>query len=318
MKTVPAAMQTVLDAGGPFKIADLYTFTLADGTVLRWTSSQAPLTAGGVTFALGPPVSRNKISWKLGLSVDTVDITLADDGATTINGEPLISAAWKNLFDGAKVEVDRFISDSWDHDTGSVNMFTGKVGDVRAQGKKVKITVESALAELKATMPRTQVLPHCANTLFDSVCALVAANFTFAGSVGAGPTATSFTLSGVSQPDDYFAQGKVEFTSGPNSGQVRQIKSFKSGVVTLLYPLYDIPAQGDTVSIVAGCDKTRATCQSRFNNLTHFRGFPYVPDPSTQYSGSNSDGGGNGGGSGGGGGGPARGGRGRHGIIRLR
>jgi len=320
MKTVPAAMQAVLDAGGPFKIADLYTFTLSDGTVLRWTGSQAALTVGGNTFELGPPISRKKISWKLGLSVDSLDITLTDDGSTQINGEPLISAAWKNLLDDAKVTVDRFISDSWDHTSvGSVNMFTGIVGDVKAQGKKVTVTVESELAQLKATMPRTQVLPHCANTLFDGVCGLLAANFTYAGTVGSSPTATSFTLSGVSQPDDYFAQGKVEFTSGVNSGQVRQIKTFKGGVVTLAYPLYDIPAQGDGVSIVAGCDKTRATCQGRFANLAHFRGFPYVPDPSTQYSGGSTDAGGNGGSGGGSaGGGPARGGRGRHGLIRLR
>ena len=34
---------------------------------------------------------------------------------------------------------------------------------------------------------------------------------------------------------------------------------------------------GDGYSVVAGCDKTLATCKTKFNNVVNFRGYPYIP-----------------------------------------
>ncbi len=286
MRTIGSALQTVLNTGGPFVVADLFTITLSNGTVLRWTTNNTPLTVSGNTFLVGPPIQRDKAKWSMGLNVDQMDVTILDDGSATINGQSLVKAAWQNLFDYAKVEIDRFISDSWtDTAVGSVSWFIGYVGQITLNGKQIKITVESPLAQLKATFPKTYVLPSCANTLYDGVCTLLASSFTYAGTVGGTPSATSFTLSGVSEPDGSFQAGTVKFTSGVNNGQVRTVKSYAGGVITLVYPLYQVPSVGDGVSATFGCDKTRATCTSRFNNLLHYRGFPYVPDPSTQYAG---------------------------------
>jgi len=48
-------------------------------------------------------------------------------------------------------------------------------------------------------------------------------------------------------------------------------------VLTLSRPLLNIPIAGDTYTLYAGCDKLQATCSGKFNNLVHFRGFPYIP-----------------------------------------
>lgn len=286
MRTISSALQTVLNTGGPFVVADLFTITLANGTVLRWTTGNTALTIGANTFTVGPPITRDKAKWSMGLNVDQMSITILDDGSTTINSQSLVKSAWQSVFDYAKVEIDRFISDSWtDTAVGSVSWFIGYVGQISLTGKQIKITIESPLAQLRATFPKTYVLPSCANTLYDGVCTMVASTFTHAGTVGASPSATSFTLSGVSEPDGSFQAGTVKFTSGVNNGQVRTVKSYVGGVITLVYPLYAIPTAGDGVSATFGCDKTRSTCNSRFANLAHYRGFPYVPDPSTQYAG---------------------------------
>ena len=50
-----------------------------------------------------------------------------------------------------------------------------------------------------------------------------------------------------------------------------------------MYPLPFAPAPGDTFNVAFGCDHTQATCQSKFNNLVNFRGFPYVPPPQLAY-----------------------------------
>ncbi len=288
MRTISSALSTVLATGGPFVVADLFTITLTNGTVLRWTTGTSPITVSGNTFAVGPPIQRDKAKWSMGLNVDQLDLTIFDDGSQTINGQALVKAAWQKFFDYAQIEIDRFISDSWTNTSvGSVSWFIGYAGQITLQGKSIKITLESPLAMLKATFPRTYVLPSCANTLYDGVCGLLASNFTYAGTVGSSPSATSFplTLTGGNLADGSFQGGIVKFTSGGNNGQTRTVKSYVGGVITVVYPLYALPAAGDTVSAVMGCDKTRATCTGRFNNLAHYRGFPYVPDPSTQYAG---------------------------------
>lgn len=283
MKAINAALQAVLDAGPPWVVADLFTLTFADASVVRWATSQKPLTLGGETFNVGPPIERDKARWKIGLAVDQMAITIIDDGTATVAGQPLVAAVWKNLFDYVAVTVERFISDSWSNLAPDKNViFVGKAGDVGVEKKTITLTVDSQLAQLQATFPRTFILPSCAHTLYDGGCALLEATFTKPGTVGAAPTATVFTLSGVAEADGYFALGKVKFTSGPNDGQIRAVKSYIGGVITLNYPLYTVPDVGDGVDAIAGCDKTSAVCFNRFANLDKWRAFPFVPDPSAQ------------------------------------
>ena len=83
---------------------------------------------------------------------------------------------------------------------------------------------------------------------------------------------------------DYFTLGKVLVTSGQNTGLEFTIKNqFVSGgtqALTLMTPAPFPIAGGESVSIFAGCNKTIAQCGSvKFNNLIHFGGMPFVPDP---------------------------------------
>lgn len=78
--------------------------------------------------------------------------------------------------------------------------------------------------------------------------------------------------------------GYVRFASGQNSGLKWSIKAMAltSGSLIQLQLLKPLPfpvAGGDTVLLVPGCDKTLATCQNVFNNLIHFGGMPFVPNP---------------------------------------
>ncbi len=72
---------------------------------------------------------------------------------------------------------------------------------------------------------------------------------------------------------------------GANSGLVRTVKSYahSSGLVTVVLALPNTPAVSDAFTIYPGCDLTMATCSSKFSNLAHFGGQPFVPAPETQY-----------------------------------
>ena len=73
---------------------------------------------------------------------------------------------------------------------------------------------------------------------------------------------------------DFFAQGILTMTSGAASGLKTNVKTMTSAGLQLLLPLGRTPAVGDTFTVSAGCAKTAATCQYKFNNLVNFGGFP--------------------------------------------
>ena len=75
----------------------------------------------------------------------------------------------------------------------------------------------------------------------------------------------------------YFTYGLVTWLTGANAGYSMDVRQFTPGLVTLALPMSYPIAVGDTYTIVAGCDKTAATCKTRYGNLMNFRGEPFVP-----------------------------------------
>lgn len=93
------------------------------------------------------------------------------------------------------------------------------------------------------------------------------------GDVGyvSGGTVTRFRNSG------YFDGGLITFTSGACVGLSMEVKAYVPGQITLHLPLPYAVAAGDGYSLIAGCDKSLATCRDRFANVVNFRGEPYLP-----------------------------------------
>jgi len=97
MKTHTPELIALLGSSTQFIMADLYTITLASGTVLRYTSADVDTSHAGQTFsARGPLIRRGQVRTVLGLEVDTLDITInasTTDSAHIIDGQPFIHAA---------------------------------------------------------------------------------------------------------------------------------------------------------------------------------------------------------------------------------
>ncbi len=83
------------------------------------------------------------------------------------------------------------------------------------------------------------------------------------------------------QPNGWASAGTLTFGSGTLSGQSYAIKTQAGGTLAMLVPLPALPAIGDTLTVYPGCDKTKATCRNKFNNVAAFQGQPYVPVPET-------------------------------------
>ncbi len=301
MKSASVALQAIL-ATNEFLYADLYTFTLVDGTVLRWTSFDTDVPANGNTFSsggLGGPFfdrkdNKAKCHWKIGVEVDTLVFDVVP-GAATIAGEPFLSAVRQGVFDGAELELDRaffsptapgrFPPFTVQPAMGVVVLFVGRVDEVDAGRSLATYTVNSHLELLTANLPRNLYQAGCVNTLGDASCGVNLNGFSVTTTAAAGST-SGIVLAAVNNPlTGYFDQGKVTFASGANAGLSRSVKQCifgAPGAISLLAPLPSPPAPGDALTIFAGCDKSLGPngCP-KFNNLPNFRGFPFVPVPET-------------------------------------
>jgi uncharacterized phage protein (TIGR02218 family) len=289
MKTASAALIAFLNAAranpdAPIAFAECFTFTLATGTVLAYTSIDEPVVYNGVAFlANGPLVQGLKFKASVGLEVDKQQIVIAARPTDLINGSPFLNALREGALDGATVQRDRvFMTALGGTVVGGVTLFHGRVSTIDNVGRtSAQITVASDLVVLDYDMPRNLCSPTCLHTLYDSGCDLPRGTFAANGTAGAGSTASQINFAGAQA---IHTQGSIVFTSGVNANVSATVKGVAVGAaLALIYPLPSPPAAGDAFTVYAGCDHTEATCASRFANLANFRGFPFVPPPQIAY-----------------------------------
>lgn len=278
MKSASAPLIALLNGSQQFLMADLYTITLAGGSILRYTGADVAIAWGGNTFAAAP-VSRGTVRETVGAEVSTLDLNLHFGLNDLVLGVPWPQFAQNGGLDGAAVLLEKaFLSDWVIAPVGALTRFTGRVSDVVPGRTGIALTVKSDLELLNVPMPRNLYQPSCMHTLYDGGCALTKAAFGVNSSTGAGSTSRQ-VLCGLAQAATYFDQGTITYTSGANSGISRTVRSYTPGVLNLSVPLPNTPSVGDTFTAYPGCDKTQSACTSKFNNKANFKGFPYVPVP---------------------------------------
>lgn len=289
MKPASSALQALL-ASRQFHAADLYTFTLVGGGVLRYTTGDRDITANGSLFtSRGPRIDRSsnkaKCHWKTGVEVDTLIFDVMPQTGDLVNGQDFLAAIVQGAFDGAELTLERaFMKVYGDTSVGTVILFAGRVAEIDLGRAVATFTVNSHLELLNIEMPRHLWQPGCVNSLGDASCGVNLGAFAVSGTDAGGSTAHQINAA-LGQPTGYFDQGKISFTSGANAGLWRSVKSWSQGspgVIALLAPFPNAPQAGDAFAVYPGCDKTLGPngC-AKFANTARFRGFPYVPTPDT-------------------------------------
>ena len=280
----PGALVALLNGASNAQLvmADLYTFTLLGGQVLRYTSNDVALTAGANTWQLGPILKRSKTKLTVGITVDQLKVQLSAAPTVTINGVPMMQFITRGGLANARLLVERLYADSAGVAKGILPVFTGRVADINGGRHEKNINVKSDTELLDVMVPRDVYQAGCKNTLFDGNCGAPRANFTLArAATGPSDAARTTFAHAIGVPVGYFSLGIVTFTSGPNAGVARTVRDHTASTLVTLQPWPFAVASGDTFSVQAGCDKKQLTCDTKFANLARFRGEPYVPAPET-------------------------------------
>ena len=287
MKNVSDLYKAVI-ASNFYYVAWLFTFTLADGTTLLYTTADIDLIYNGNIYRCGglegAGLSRltlfklPKLTFQIGLQVDVMQLEIYPPESDFVDGIPILHALRRGYFDNADVRAEVACMPSYgDLSPGTCVMFRGQVGDVDPAGiTKATIRVNNYTALLNIQMPRNLFGPGCHYNLFGPGCGVSRSAFRTAATVGAGPTLSSIPVPGTGQPDSWFDLGTITVGS-----QLRTIKKWANNVATVFVPLYGLPNAGDPVVMYPGCDRLETTCDVKFSNKANFGGEPFVPIPET-------------------------------------
>ena len=288
MIPVTSEVQAVLDSGAAW-YADLYTFTLSNGTVLRYTSLDQDVPWGDHKWVscqsdAGPLIERGSITYSVGLSVDALDLTIYTHPSMKVSGLTWPTAMRLGLFDAADVSLVRAVGRLGEHTpVGVVPRFTGRVGPCEPGRSKSSMQVESLLAYLRAPVPRNVYQPSCSNTVYDSACQLDRASREQVVSVvSVSPDGLTVGISGATLVADHYLAGFARFSTS-SGGNVNQQVTVAGNTTTSLTLLYPFPADllpGQLLALAPGCGKALSNCRA-FDNEDHFRGHPHVPVPET-------------------------------------
>ncbi|WP_319528989.1 DUF2163 domain-containing protein [uncultured Cohaesibacter sp.] len=274
MKTLPDGLQAHLDSGAT-SLCWCWKLTRRDGEVFGFTDHDLDISFDGVTYGADSGFTASELQSSLGLSVDNVDV----EGALSADliTEQDIALG---LYDGAEIEVWRV---NWQETSQAVLMRKGNLGEIKRGDRYFSAEIRGLAAQLQQKQGRVYQ-SGCDANLGDDRCGVDVSE----GDYSASATVTGYTggqvvqISGIDAfKAGWFNRGVLTFTSGENEGLSYQLQSHvvTSGIVTLgvwSSFLKDV-AIGDTLELVAGCDKKFATCVKKFGNGENFRGCPHMP-----------------------------------------
>lgn len=284
-RVITPELSTLLRTSRKLQAADLYTITMAGGQVLRWTAHDQSVTIGSETWVRGPGLSRDEMTFAVGVESQAMSLQVAADQSIQVNGTPLLAFLLSGGFDGAEVRAfTAFRAELGDAEwVGKLEQFSGRVSDVESSARmKVQVTVRSVLEAFNQPIPPTVYQPQCRNTLYDENCQVPRAPNEYGGTVAVASSGGRLVFGhSLLLGAGFFDLGSVKMLTGANAGVSRTIRTYSTTQVTVLQPWPHPVAVGDSFAIYRGCDLTMATCVNRFDNLQGFRGFPYIPPPET-------------------------------------
>ena len=315
MRPCSAALAAYLIANDTVVIADLYTFALASGEVLRYSGWTNALSIPGTAFpsgslnynattytgfSFGPRFGRSKVTTKLGVAPTELDVEILAGADDLVGTFAFAEAARLGLLDGATVELDRLFAppqptgaSTLDTSLGAIVWFYGRVAETDVGRSRIALKVKSLMNLLAVQpMPRRLYGAGCTHVFGDAMCGYDRRNGRNALGAATGIGAVNVTaLAGSSQariligftpsPATAYDQGTITATAGANNGASRTIAQLAGGAIRLLQPWLSPVAPGDSFQLLPGCDHTVATCNGTFDNLARYGGFPYIPPPET-------------------------------------
>ncbi len=276
MKQLPAALAAHL-AGECTTLCLCIRLVRADGQVLGFTDHDHDIAFDGTIFRAASALDASDTERKLGLAA--ADMELAGAISSDAITEADIAAG---KYDGAKIEVWLVNWADAANPDARVMLRAGELGRVRRGQTHFEAELRTLASRLQQV--RGRLFAHgCDAELGDARCGIDLTDPAWhATGTVAAINGAELRITGASAfAAGFFTHGACEITSGAASGFRAAITAHRldgaDAVITLATEPPAGLAIGDAARLVAGCDKSFATCRDRFANVVNFRGFPHMP-----------------------------------------
>lgn len=247
-----------------------------DGVAIGLTSHDRDVTRDGFVYRAAPGMTPSAVTRSMDLSADTMAASGALSAAA-ISARDLVAGRW----DGARVAVAAV---DWSDGSLVADLGEGRIGAVEFGDGG--FTAELAgIAQLLDRPVCEATSPECRAELGDARCRVaMAARRRFARVVEADETV--LTLDAAEPVANAYGGGLLRWVTGDDSALENAIARSADSTVTLREPPR-FAAPGALVELIEGCDKSFATCTTRFANAANFRAEPFLPgiDLLTRYPG---------------------------------
>lgn len=242
-----------------------WVLTRRDSARLGFTEHDMDLRVDGVTCRASSALEGGTVESASGLVVDSLRIDGAlDDDA--IRAEDVAAG----LYDGAV--IDRWLVD-WRDPGARLLTFRGAIGEISRRGESFNAEIEGLSAPLNRPIGRVY-LKNCDACLGDSRCRarIDQPGMTSRVTVTARESAIRIRVDGLeNHADGWFAHGRLTLEGGATA----VVLAHRGELLDLAEPISVAP--GDSATLTVGCDGSASTCQSKFDNLLNFQGFPHLP-----------------------------------------
>lgn len=248
---------------------ELYRF-VENSTVYTYTSGDKAVVydAGEGDETYTPrAMGRNEVESKPDLAKATMNVNfLLDD---------TVARRWMNDRLETVISLTLFEKD----ENGDIAVqWKGRMSGSKPSAAEIVLSFESIFTSLRRPGLRARMLRNCRHSLFGRGCKLDAALFAFAATATAA-SGFEVTVPGAdAQPDGTYTTGMLEAPDGT----FRFIVNHVGSTLTLIRPINSliqaITDDGDQdVTLYPGCDRSRQTCNDKFNNLERYGGFDWIP-----------------------------------------
>lgn len=252
-----------------------WSVTRRDGVAYGFTDHDRSLTFEGMTFVPQGGMTARALASSVGLSVNNT-AALGVLTADAITERDILAGR----YDGAVVITWRV---RWDDVRARQIQFRGTMGEITRGAGGFEAELHGLTDALNQPQGRS-FLKTCSAVLGDARCGFDKGDpaFRLDKTLTADVDGQVLVLEGAAHyQDGWFENGLCTVLTGAASGLTAAVKSDEledeSRALTL-WTQFALPLRaGDRISVVAGCDKSAATCIAKFANLLNFQGFPDIP-----------------------------------------
>jgi len=248
-------------------LARAVKITRLDDQVLRIAEAEQALTIGAETFTPLPGAEISAVRHIVNGDIGSMEIRFAHSEGGTLDTAQLNNGFW----DGATVQM--YLVDRVGLSALGDPIFTGLIDTVSIDviGGGGSFDIRGLAVQAEAFIQTYQ--PMCRTDLFSVLCSLDETAWDHAGTVGVILDRFNFTVAGLASPpaDGWFNQGTFRTESG-FKGVVANWIQGSLKITTYQPQCQSRLTAGEDIVLYPGCDKTGATCRTKFNNKINFQG----------------------------------------------